>query len=475
GMPLLEDEIGNSKHDRRAATIRKYLHLWHVVYFTRVVLLCSNPYRNGDLTDQRIVDIINHYNAYDMPLAENASSEDLLSALVCMQHQQLPFQEPWWTGIDAAQYIYTPRPQTSEFNIHHMVVNLFGVDYHTLLDLCLSIYILIHNLLNTNKQPSFTLEQLFKYLFWHEPQVVNKVVDSLSQTQEDYRKSCEKLSGSADLNLRKYHFNPLFSKPIIRIGKRYYVPVPMVLLLWVTKGIRYRLSEYAKQIGEDGKFYDLFGHAFEDFLADLFDRSGYLYIPEKKMLRKRNSRKTADFILPEGRRALIIDCKTRPCSLDHKLGVIDAIDRDFEKLIVGLEQCMSTKKLVCDGIIKGAGLDQVSEFTYAIVTLDNFYLANGDLIRRRVEKKLGVSIDYEILNIYEFELLVKNLKSRDLIESVSALAEGRCQMPASVKELVAKQIGSNAYDPCKESILALWDKFIDRVASAKPTVNSMPL
>ncbi|MDO8684867.1 MAG: hypothetical protein Q7N50_15495 [Armatimonadota bacterium] len=470
GMPHPLDYTDESDGNDIAATLRNSLHLWHVAYFAKAALLGSNPYRKSTLTFEQIIEAVNHYNQYDMPLSSNPTDEEILQATIRMAYQQFPYQNVWWGGMNAARFIYRKLSQTSALSLHERVIDLFGVEYNLLLDICVCLYMAVHNHVKTSRCPSFSFTDISHLLRWWDPPTLHKVIDGISQTQNEFRVNCE-VNRSTNPNLRKYDFNPLLFKPVVRIGKRYYIPIPAMILLWATEGIHYRLSEHAKNIvGNGGAFFGEFGHAFESFVADLLDCSCRRYIPEA--LIRNNKQKAADFVLLEGNRALIIECKTKRRHLKHKYGVIDAIDNDYKEVVHGLKQCISTETLIRNGTLKSPQfpeLNNISEFFYAVVTLGDFYQANSYLMQDRIRRALGVNLNYQVLSSRELELMLANLKGLDIIPFMTAKAVARNPRPTSYKDdlydWLAELDRSDMNDPSEEIALALIRRLRDRIAN----------
>jgi hypothetical protein len=240
-----------------------------------------------------------------------------------------------------------------------------------------------------------------------------------------------------------------------------------MMILWATEGIKYHLSEYARFIGEDGTFFDKFGKtAFEGYVMHMLDVSKRQYIPEQEVIVGKNKELTADFILLEGDKALIMECKTRRGSLEHRYGIIEAIDADYEKTIIkGLHQCVCTEKLIRNGILdlsQYPELQGVSEFSYAVVTHDIFYQANSRLMQDRVREKMGEDIQYQVLSARELELILANIAKNGIIQFIAAKSVKSYLMPESYENYlrlwIDKRGDSNMNDPSQDICLALAER-----------------
>lgn len=478
GMPALGSESdGNGQTPvSLAATWRSRLHLWHVLYFAMVALEKSNPYRRANLSQRDLTEIVDHFNSYDMPLSE-VENNPLAQALTRLAYQQFPYQRAWWAGMTGAQFIYEQSEPTKGYCIKDAVGDTFGMQYSDLLDICADIYYIFHNQVRTNRPATFTLKSLSNWLPWVPQGSLARVIGAISQTQEDFRRERQS-TAQENPALRKFDYNPLLARPLVQIGREYYAPAPSLILLWATQGIAYRLSDCARNEEKDGHFGKAFGRAFEDYVDSILRASGRSYIRECTIRVGKQRCKTADFILVEGNRALIFDCKTRRATVKHRCGVLDAIERDYEEIVKGLKQTMQTEKWIRDGILSLSAhpeLAGVTNFSPAVVTYGDYYLANSALMRRSVADRLGTTMDYCVFSGRELELMLKNIGEGQLIPFINTktshtndMDQDQLLIPSLFEDYLRHQLteqGAKLIDPCAEINRNILIKLKNRVTS----------
>lgn len=461
GMPYPMDTTDES--DSLSLDLRKYVQLWQIAYFAKIALQKSNPYRRDEFDSKKLREVINHYNIYDAPCSEDLSSEEYLQVSIRIAYQQFPFQRKWYDWMNITHHMFRENPV-----LNQMVIDLFGVRYELLVDICLCLYMAICTQIKTHKRKSFSFNDLMTLLPWYDEDILRGIIDAITQSQDEFRKECDDRC-SGDRYLGKYDFNPLLSKPIVRINGRYYIPVPAAIPLWCIEGIQYRLSAYAKDISnrKESEFFYKFGHAFEDFVEDQFARTRRQYIRVDDVLK---NRKRADFILLEGDTALIIDCKTKRRVLKHRYGIIEAIDKDYNEVIHGLDQCINTEKSIRDGILKSLqypDIQNITSFSYMIVTLGDFYLANSCFMQDRVREKLGMSIQYQVISARELELILANVDGDGIASFITEKSLGRCPMPESYESYLpyhfANRDGYVIKDPSKDIFISIAERLKERV------------
>ncbi len=469
GMPWATGEDEHLGTDSAIRVLRQSMHLWHAAYFAMVALRRSNSHRRSSLASGQLTKLVNHYNSYDGPLPVPASDEDLLSQCMRMAYQQFPFQREWWAGMTRARFMFQECSDRKPHDLSGVVRAVFGASYDEVLGICADLYFFFLNAVKTGKRPIFTMRLLAqRFLPWVEEGTLARVVDAISQTQSEFRNICDNTAGS-DPRLRKYDYNPLLARPLIQIGDIYFCPVPALLLLWTTDGINYVLSDYARTSGKDGAFFNTFGHAFEDFVEHLLRKSGREYIREVSVRRKERE-DSADFILVEGDSALIFDCKTRRTTVKHRYGMLEAIDRDYEDIVSGLEQDTRTERWIREGIEEFAQhprLRGVSQFHYGVVTLDHYYLANSSAMQRKVQQSLGRSIEYQVLSSRELELLASSVRVGGILAIIRDKSSDSYDLPASYEDYLKVRQGAaegvRLVDPSQRLYVSLLKKLRDHV------------
>lgn len=452
-------------------SLKRHLGHWTIAYFAMVLLRRSNQYRRGTLNSDKFVQAINYYYEADEPPSDN-EDQNAISFLTRLLFQQLPYQREWWSGITRAQFMYGSSHGPDEEFLAQIVSDIYGMSYNEVLSLCLSIYFVLYDRAASQRECSFTLKELTTgFLPWIDASKLTNLVRLISQTQQEFRGSCQS-SELPDRSLRKYDFNPLLSKPLIRIGDRYYAPVPMLLPVWATEGIAYALSSYAVTSGYRGEFGDALGHAFENSIAKLLSQYNKDYVREKPLRIKGQHDRPADFIVVENKVGLIFDCKSRRVQLKHREGCQDAIQRDYEDIVKALEQDVKTTGWIRQrvGYLGNEKmLAGVEKFIYAVVTMDEYYLANSSIVQRQIARDLGFNISYQVISARELELLLCNLPINSLITTIEKKAEVPVPLPTSYSDYLhylksEKQI-KQLIDPPMEVVFSELHQIRSRIAS----------
>jgi len=414
GQPYpTEEEYAAAKPSERAMlSLRRCIHLWHSAYFAMVATCKGNQFRKGDLSEADLRTIVNCYNDYVPPILTAGEDISALGCWIRIAYQQFPYQRRWWAGITRARFMFNYHSPECSLRLPEAIQGQFGATYDEILGICDALSMLVHNRVKSGKDAAFTWEMLADgYLPWVDRTKLKGVLDSLTQTQLEFRTTYDRLK-SSDTRQRIYDFNPLLDRPLVRIDSYYYAPVPALLLLWATEGIAYRLRD---QLGA-GPFGDSFGKAFEAFVANLLTESGREFVPEVQLARGEN---TADFIVMEEDEALIMDCKSRKFAVRGRYGIQDAIEIDTKESIVkGIRQALRTETYVRERrreLTAYPGISDISHFSYAVVTLDNYYLANSKMMRRLVKDELGCDVHYEVMSCRDLELLLANPGSANLV------------------------------------------------------------
>jgi hypothetical protein len=324
--------------------------------------------------------------------------------------QQFPFQLAWWSGLSRATFMFNRSTGRGSDVLQNAVKTVIGLPYDELLSICIALYVAI----TMGQGQPFSLSSFAESSFpWMRQDILLRVLKVMSQTQDQFKHVYE-AHRNRDPKLRVYDFNPLFRKPLIRINAEYYAPIPALVPAWVANSISYELSE---NIGDE--FLRSFGYVFEEFVGQLLLKSKRCFIPESRIQGPRGKQHTADFVVIDGDKALIFDCKTRRFSLNGRYGVQEAIESSLEKTIVsGIKQAIRTERGIRDHQLDKVAplLGSVSDFVYAVVTSDDYFLANAPFMRDAVAAKLQFDQKYHVISGNELELLLANLDGQVLVD-----------------------------------------------------------
>lgn len=444
---------------------------WTIAYFAMVALQLSNKHRRGNLRADKFIQAINYYNAADDPITDD-EDQTLRALLIRLYFQQLPYQREWWAGITRAQYMYDSSRGSDEQILAQTVTSVYGMTYNELLSLCLSIYFVIYHEAKKGRECSFTLDKMTKLLSWGNVDKLTNVIGSISQTQDEFRVACQSTQ-LPDRSLRKYNFNPLLSRPLIRIDDRYYAPLPMLIPIWATDGINYALLSYATIKGYDGEFLRARGYAFENFVAYLLQQQGKHFVRDEPFKIKGQEVRPADFVVVEDKAALIFDCKCRHILLKHRAGLPDAVRRDYDDIVKALCQDLQTKEWIGQGVgCFGTNplLSGLERFFPAVVTMDEYFLANSSIIQKQVKNDLGHDITYQVLSARELELLLCNLPKNSLINTIEQKAAKSVLTPSTycgyLRYLQDQKHISHVLDPPKQVVLDELSLLMSRIVES---------
>ncbi|MCE5314053.1 MAG: hypothetical protein ABFD49_07260 [Armatimonadota bacterium] len=439
-------------------TVKGAVHPWTIAYFAMVCLNRSNVHRRGELKPNRFIRAVNNYNAYSGPI------DDLRSVLVRIAFQQFVYQRQWWTGMSRSRYMFGESGGEYCRELAALVADTFGATIDEILRVCLSIYFTLHSKAKHKKECHFSLDELTSgFLQWLDSEVVRQVVSRLSQSQQEFREksaNCQQPNRS----LRLFDLNPLLSKPLVRIEDSYYAPLPMLVPLWGTSGIVYELLDQATKKGIEGRFGDVLGHAFEDFVADLLSTHGVSHTREVSMPTAHGEVRSADFIVVDKQSALILDCKSRRIRRQHRSGLAEDAYPDYKEAIIkGVQQCLRTERWIRAGrpelLCKDSSLSNLENFTHAVVTMDDFHMANCPLIWKELNSEIVESVAYQVMSSHELEMILNYLPSGSIVSTISENATSPELRPASYRNYLFSlqdEQSKKAYkDPSRDFVLSV--------------------
>ena len=179
-----------------------------------------------------------------------------------------------------------------------------------------------------------------------------------------------------------YNLNPMRRHPIIRLPDGPYIlPVPAFLLRRLSHGLYYDLVDLDRQ-----GFVQLIGQTFDAYLGRLLEAQPGKLLPLEP---------GRSWVLRHDDDAIIIRSLTRPFgALSRATGDYDHIHSDVARR-GGVVDCVKELQALVDGPpVDGHG-EAVHELLRArrvvglVVALEDFYLANGPLIRRVVDEELA--------------------------------------------------------------------------------------
>lgn len=455
--------------------VTRNVQVFTVAYFALVALLRSNPYRHGTLTPH---DFQKATNLFIQAAAVGALEDDAdyRAALTRIQFQQLALQREWFVGLDRALFIFDASQGQWEYDLAARVEDAVGMAYSAVIESCFALHFAMQQMGKSRMPCSFTVEELrARWLSEMPLGNLEALLPLISQSQADYEKVASSVVQPGNQQ-RLYRFNPLWNRPLIQIGPRFYAPVPSLLPIWAIDGILYNLSHTAKTRDDASVFFDALGHAFEDYVGALLCRHGLEHHRDDPIATPKGEIRPCDYRLLEGEVCLLLECKTRRASVGHRFADPDAMNKDYEVAVVqGLRQTMRTEKLVREGVIwpgPRPWLATADSCFHAIITMDEFCGSNEIPARTAVFGALERTVPYQVLSGRDLVLLLANLGDDRL---AGILREGDAQagyQPVSYVSYVynrAIETGTpHMQDPDREAARAVVGRVIERFGGAPP-------
>ena len=285
---------------------------WEFEVLAREIILNGDKYAERNISTWNDVSReINAVKAIENECWRERQEGDILYELVRISHRQFP----WQRGIN--------RPHVARYSrlyehagLDEMVRSQFEMSHREILQISLA---LTGHLLDesTIRLP------LRNELNGVPPRVcdafVRKFSSSITELRDAYRSNA-----SYGINWA-YTFNPLRSKPLIRLSDDLVIcPIPMFLLRRATSEI------YFDIVKDQQSFARNFGPAVQDLvgeiarLSDVRDR--FTIIPEVRYGSAKAPKDTADWLIQDETATLFVECKgARP----RYQGISDLTDRHF--------------------------------------------------------------------------------------------------------------------------------------------------
>jgi len=203
----------------------------------------------------------------------------------------------------------------------------------------------------------------------------------------------------------KTEFNVLAQRPLIAVGDELIAPVPKLLLLRITDGLRYDLREHFRE-GRANPFSEYFGKLFEQYTGELlkwaFGEDKVFPEPAYGKPQKRGP----DWVVVDGEMALLFECRTSGLALKSKtIGDPKQIREDLGRILVDTAVKYPQK---VDDLRRGAtGIDVtgVIHFVPIVITYEPAYVE--PILRGLAARELDERAqEYNHIDISNLETLV---------------------------------------------------------------------
>lgn len=136
-----------------------------------------------------------------------------------------------------------------------------------------------------------------------------------------------------------------------------------------------------------------------------------------------------------------------------------------------MKQCCRTEQWIREGRPElfrlNSSLSNVENFAYAVITMDDFHMANSSLICEELKYDIAEDVAYQIINSRELEMLLYDLPEGSLVTTISENASAPELRPASYRNylssLQSEQSARLVKDPSRDFVLSVLNDLEARV------------
>lgn len=396
---------------------------WDLAFIAKELILCSNDHRSGRLNKD--AEAVRHAlflvsNMRDPVLRGEGgiTNKQGLYSLVRIAYQQFRHQGWWQDALPRTYLLYekTWRRMPSGFDLEQASLEVLGVPVTTFLALGTVLY----GLAGAKTFASFLpvavsnidpmLEGL-KCLITED--IVRNLWPRVASDYAGFREIWEKRR-EHDSSYARFEFNPLEVRPVILTQQpvRCIVPSLSSLLLRFTDGIYHDFFNHYDRLGDPGTFTIPFGGVFQEYVGwQLRTHYGDGPVISDRLYRiGRQEWRGPDWIVVEGDRAILIECKAARLKLPGKVtGDEAAIEDDVRnKLVPAIAKFPKKIAHLRSRPDVYPELRDVTRFYPVVVTLDPWWPAesfhqtiNEELVRQ------GLTCDpYHVISIDTLEDLM---------------------------------------------------------------------
>lgn len=242
-----------------------------------------------------------------------------------------------------------------------------------------------------------------------------------------------------------YNLNPLRKSPILRLpSNEYLAPVPAFLLRRITHGLYYDLIELDRP-----GYISLMGSAFKMYVGELLNGQSDLV----------GGSKGQPWVLHNSDTAVVIETITRPFgALGRSTGDPRHLEQDLSRS-GGVVDTVGRLREFLDRPGELKALLDGKRIVGVVTALEDFYLANGPMIKGIVEERLNDRGARSVIG----SLQLAHVSGLEALQALSS------QSKKSVADLIALKVDSVEYNGLE------LDHFARRVALAYPGGGSRGL
>lgn len=392
---------------------QQYFHITnHKIALLAMITLQNHRYSHGKTPSPReFVALVNNVSTIHNPVDDKKPAnprEALFGMMVRLMYQQFPFQEGIFNVLPRHLLLYLySRVQSPIIKLDTEAYRHFGLHINEYLTIGLAFYAasLEHAVFSRSFIENTLVKGMKKYVT---PEKVERFLAKTSADFDTFRNLCmQEIENYPDGGT--YRFNPLFDRPIIvRKDGRFCIPVPMLILQVITKGLYYDfLDLFSSETGNP--FSDWFGHAFEHYggllLKHTFDKRNVFPEPVYGKEHKRGP----DWTVIQGNSAIVFEFRSGRLNKKTKIyGDYDDISTLVKRNIIGPLIKFSGKIADIKSGITGIPSDNNMEFFPCIVTYEPLYSIQlfHDIIRQELKYKGIPEFNFELMSIEDFEWLL---------------------------------------------------------------------
>jgi hypothetical protein len=404
---------GKWQSRRSGYILNKTFHITnHKIALLAMITLQNHKYAYGKTpSEKEFIALVNNVSTIHNPIDDKKPSdpgEAIFGMMIRLMYQQFPFQGGIFNVLPRHLLLYrysNVRPNLltldSEAYLH------FGLHIMEYMTVGLAFYAasLEHAVFPRSFIENTPVKGIRKYL---SPEKVERFLFRTSSTFDTFRSMCmQEIENFPDGGT--YRFNPLFDRPIIiRKDGRFCIPVPMLLLHVITKGLYYDfLDLFSNETGNP--FSDWFGHAFEYYGGLLLKYSlGKRNVFPEPTYGKEHKR-GPDWTVIQENSAIVFEFRSGRLNKKAKTyGDYSDIAALVKRNII--EPLTKFPGKIAD---MKAGLtvipsDNTMEFFPCVITYEPLYsnqLFNG-IIRQELEREGISEFDFELMSIEDLEWLL---------------------------------------------------------------------
>ncbi|MBN2186340.1 MAG: hypothetical protein JW732_02690 [Dehalococcoidia bacterium] len=392
---------------------RKFFHITHhKIALLAMIAVQNYKYAHGKTASEReFIPLVNNVSAIHNPVDDIEPSdpkEKLFSLMIRLAYLQFPFQEEMHYVLPRHLMLYLySKVNAPVLELDSEAYKHFGMRIQEYLTIGLAFFAasLEHSAFSRSFVEKTTVQSMQKYLT---AEKVDRFLERTSADFSTFRDMCmQEIENYPEGGT--YRFNPLFDRPIIiRKDGRFCIPVPMLVLYVVTKGLYYDFLELFRTDGGN-TFAEWFGHAFEHYGGILLKQAFGKQNVYPEPVYGKASKRGPDWTVLQRNSAMVLEFRS------GRLNKKSKVYGDYSDVAALLKRNIVDPLLKLPGKIEDikSGLTNIPsngnmEFFPCVVTYEPLHW--NELFRDIVQRELkaeGVSeYEFELMSIEDLEWLL---------------------------------------------------------------------